>query len=84
MGISMYGLSKIGQLGVPPNPQMKMMVYMMPAMMTFLFLRFASGLNLYYTVMNLASLPQQLMLSRERLRRNPAPPPAPVPQKRQR
>ncbi|PYP43027.1 MAG: hypothetical protein DMD43_00670 [Gemmatimonadetes bacterium] len=83
MGISMYGLSKIGQLGVPPNPQMKMMVYMMPAMMTFLFLRFASGLNLYYTVMNLASLPQQLMLSRERLRRNPAPPPAPVVKKRQ-
>jgi YidC/Oxa1 family membrane protein insertase len=83
MGISMYGLSKIGQLGVPPNPQMKMMVYMMPAMMTFLFLRFASGLNLYYTVMNLASLPQQLMLSRERLRRNPAPAPAPVAKKRQ-
>jgi YidC/Oxa1 family membrane protein insertase len=62
---------------------MKMMVYMMPAMMTFLFLRFASGLNLYYTVMNLASLPQQLMLSRERLRRNPAPAPAPVAKKRQ-
>jgi len=27
------------------DPQMKMMVYMMPAMMTFLFARFASGLN---------------------------------------
>ncbi len=82
MGISMYALSKIGQLGVPPNPQMKMMVYMMPAMMTFLFARFASGLNLYYTVMNLASLPQQLMLSKERLKRNPVPQPAPVPKRR--
>ncbi|HEU5219088.1 MAG TPA: membrane protein insertase YidC [Gemmatimonadales bacterium] len=77
MGLSMFALSKIGQLGMPPNPQMKMMLYLMPAMMTFLFLKFASGLNLYYTVMNFASLPQQWMLSRERLRRQV--PVAPVP-----
>ncbi len=82
MGLSMFALSKIGQLGMEPNPQMKMMLYMMPAMMTFVFLKFASGLNLYYTVMNLASLPQQWSLSRERLRRNPAPPIA-APKKRQ-
>jgi YidC/Oxa1 family membrane protein insertase len=50
---------------------MKVMLYMMPAMMTFLFLNFASGLNLYYTVMNVASLPQQWMLAKERMRRNP-------------
>jgi len=76
MGLSMLVLSWTGQRGMPPNPQTKMMVYVMPAMMTFLFLRFASGLNLYYTVMNLASLPQQWLLSRERMRRNlsvPAP-----------
>ncbi|HEX7024583.1 MAG TPA: membrane protein insertase YidC, partial [Gemmatimonadales bacterium] len=82
MGLSMFALTKIGQIGMAPNPQMKVMLYMMPAMMTFLFLKFASGLNLYYTVMNLASLPQQWMLSRERMRLNPpsppaAPPPAP-------
>ncbi len=77
MGLSMLVLTWIGQRGLPPNPQTKMMMYMMPAMMTFLFLRFASGLNLYYTVMNLASLPQQWMLSRERQRRNLAPPPPP-------
>jgi membrane protein insertase Oxa1/YidC/SpoIIIJ len=59
-----------------------MMLYMMPAMMTFVFLKFASGLNLYYTVMNLASLPQQWSLSRERLRRNPTVPAA-APKKRQ-
>lgn len=82
MGVSMLVLSWIGQRGMPPNPQTKMMVYVMPAMMTFLFLRFASGLNLYYTVMNLASLPQQWMLSRERQRRNLVPPPKPVPGKR--
>ncbi|HSB55202.1 MAG TPA: YidC/Oxa1 family insertase periplasmic-domain containing protein, partial [Gemmatimonadales bacterium] len=78
MGLSMYVLSKIGQIGMEPNPQMKMMLYMMPGMMTLLFIRFASGLNLYYTVMNLASLPQQWMLSKERMKRMPpAPPPAP-------
>ncbi|HEV8612725.1 MAG TPA: membrane protein insertase YidC, partial [Gemmatimonadales bacterium] len=85
MGISMFGLSWIGQRGMPPNPQTKMMVYVMPAMMTFLFLRFASGLNLYYTVMNLASLPQQWILSRERQRKNLTslpPPPKPLPGKR--
>jgi YidC/Oxa1 family membrane protein insertase len=69
MGLSMYGLSKVGQMGMEPNPQMKMMLYVMPIMMTFLFLNFASGLNLYYAVSNLASIPQQLMLARERQKR---------------
>jgi len=84
MGLSMFALSWIGQRGMPPNPQTKMMLYLMPGMMTFLFLRFASGLNLYYTVMNLASLPQQWLLSRERLRRNPSvsTKPKPLPAKR--
>ncbi|NOT08533.1 MAG: membrane protein insertase YidC [Gemmatimonadales bacterium] len=78
MAASMYVLSKLGQLGMAPNPQMKMMLYMMPVMMLILFANFASGLNLYYTVMNLASLPQQWMLSKERMRRMP-PTPAPTP-----
>jgi len=38
-------------------------------MMTFLFLNFASGLNLYYAVSNIASIPQQWMLARERKKR---------------
>jgi YidC/Oxa1 family membrane protein insertase len=69
MGLSMFGLSKVGQMGMEPNPQMKMMLYVMPAMMTFLFLNFASGLNLYYAVSNIASIPQQWMLARERQKR---------------
>jgi YidC/Oxa1 family membrane protein insertase len=69
MGLSMFGLSKVGQIGMEPNPQMKMMLYVMPAMMTFLFLNFASGLNLYYAVSNIASIPQQWMLARERQKR---------------
>ena len=69
MGLSMFGLSKVGQMGMPPNPQARMMLYIMPVMMTFLFLNFASGLNLYYAVSNLASIPQQWMLARERQKR---------------
>ena len=68
MGLSMYALSKVGQLGMPPNPQTKTMLYVMPGFMTFLFLRFASGVNLYYAVSNLISIPQQYLLAQRRLR----------------
>ena len=65
-GLSMFALSWIGMRGMPPNPQSKMMSYIMPVMFTVLFWNFASGLNLYYAVQNLAALPQQWMLARER------------------
>jgi YidC/Oxa1 family membrane protein insertase len=71
LGLSMFGLSKVGQIGVPPNPQTRMMVYFMPLMMTFLFLNFASGLNLYYAAQNLFSIPQQYMIAKRRLREAP-------------
>lgn len=66
MAVSMFGISKIGQLGLPPNPQAKMMMYVMPVMLGVLFLNFASGLNLYYAVQNLASIPQQWLIMKER------------------
>jgi len=74
MGGSMYLLSWLGMRSSPPNPQAKMMSYMMPVMFTFLFLNFASGLNLYYAVQNIAALPQQWFLSRERVRAGVAAP----------
>ena len=66
MGVSMYILSWIGLRNAPPNPQAKMMSYMFPVMMTFVLANMASGLNLYYTAQNLAALPQQWLLARER------------------
>ena len=66
MGGSMLLLSWIGQRGAQSNAQMKVMGYAMPIMFTFLFANFPSGLNLYYATSNLASLPQQLYLSKER------------------
>jgi YidC/Oxa1 family membrane protein insertase len=66
MGASMFVLSWIGSRNTPPNPQTKMMMYLFPVMMTFLLANFASGLNLYYTVQNLAALPQQWLIANER------------------
>lgn len=66
MGVSMYILSWIGLRNAPPNPQAKMMSYMFPVMMTFVLANMASGLNLYYTAQNIAALPQQWLLARER------------------
>src|SRR5689334_11600109 len=72
MGASMYVLSWIGMRTAPPNPQAKMMGYMFPLMMTVVLLNMASGLNLYYTAQNIAALPQQWMLARERAKVRPA------------
>jgi YidC/Oxa1 family membrane protein insertase len=75
MGVSMFAVTKVGQLGLPPNPQMKAMLYVMPGMMIVLFLGLASGLNLYYATVNVASIPQQWLVAKARLKS--APPPAP-------
>ncbi len=77
MGVSMYVLNKIAQRGMQPNPQTKIMLYAMPVVMTVLFANFASGLNLYYSVSNLVSIPQQWWISQERLRKQPPKPPNP-------
>ena len=68
MAVSMFAVSKIGQMGLPPNPQTKMMTWLMPGMMLVFFSRFASGLNLYYTIQNLASIPQQWLVVQERMK----------------
>ncbi|MDQ2930389.1 MAG: membrane protein insertase YidC [Gemmatimonadota bacterium] len=66
MGISMYVLSWISLRSAPPNPQAKTMAYVFPVMMVVFFWRLAAGLNLYYAVQNLATLPQQWLIARER------------------
>lgn len=87
MGLSMYVMSWIGLKAAPSNPQAKVMSYMMPVMLTVLFLNLASGLNLYYAVQNIAALPQQWLLARERQKAGPvavvsAPAAAPVVKRR--
>jgi YidC/Oxa1 family membrane protein insertase len=66
MAVSMFLLSWIGLRASPQNSQAKMMAYTMPLVMGVLFYRLAAGLNLYYAVQNLAALPQQWLIARER------------------
>ncbi len=66
MGLSSYLVSWIGMRNSPPNPQAKMMTYLFPVMMTTFLANVSAGLNLYYAVQNLATLPQQWFLSNER------------------
>lgn len=66
MGVSMFVLSWISMRSTPPNPQTKAMTYIFPIMMTVLFANFAAGLNMYYTIQNIAALPQQWLIANER------------------
>jgi YidC/Oxa1 family membrane protein insertase len=66
LGVTMFIQQWLSMRGSPPNPQMQMMMWFMPAFMSFIFLNFASGLNLYYAAQNVASFPQQLQLIKER------------------
>ncbi len=66
VAITAMALSWVGMKGMKANEQQKIMMYMMPAMMLLFFFNMASGLNLYYLVQNLASLPQQWLIAHER------------------
>ncbi len=67
LGISMFLLQWVSMRTMPQqNPQMKMMLYIMPVMMVFIFFQLASGLNLYYATANIATLPQQIWIAGER------------------
>jgi YidC/Oxa1 family membrane protein insertase len=69
MGASMFFTSWLSMRSMPPNPQTKIMTYFLPVMMTVLLANMASGLNLYWAAQNVASIPQQWLISRERAKR---------------
>ena len=48
----------------PTDPRQKMIAYMMPIMMTFLFYSMSSGLVLYWTISNLMTVLQQVWMNR--------------------
>ena len=54
------------QAGMDPAQQ-RMMNVMMPLMMGFIFFRLAAGLNLYYAVVNLIGIAQQMVMNRTKL-----------------
>jgi len=55
MGITTF----VQQKQTIKDPSQQAMVYVMPVMLTFLFMSFPSGLNLYYFLFNLFSIAQQ-------------------------
>jgi YidC/Oxa1 family membrane protein insertase len=76
LGLSMFLMQYVSYKSLDTeNPQMKMMMYLMPIMMVFIFFRLASGLNLYYATANIATIPQQVWISRERMKMKGKPPP---------
>ncbi len=69
MVVSMFAMQRMTpQAGMDPAQQ-KMMNWMMPLMMGFLFFNFAAGLNLYYAETNLISMAQQAIMNRTKLGR---------------
>jgi YidC/Oxa1 family membrane protein insertase len=65
---SMFALQWISMKlgGMADNAQAKQMMFTMPLVMGIFFWFMPSGLNLYYVSSNLASLPQQILIARER------------------
>ena len=59
-------ISWIGMRNTQPNPQAKMMMYLMPAMFVLILFNTAAGLSIYYLTQNIASLPQQWLIANER------------------
>jgi YidC/Oxa1 family membrane protein insertase len=67
LAVSMFLLQWISLRSMPEsNPQMRIMMWFMPLFMGFIFLQFPSGLNLYYATANIATIPQQILIARER------------------
>lgn len=67
LGVSMFFLQWVSFRSLDDvNPQMKFMLWFMPIFMVFIFFQFAAGLNLYYAVSNVATIPQQWWIAKER------------------
>lgn len=63
MGISMVIQMRV-QSTPSSGPQQKMLMYMMPAMLFFIFNKWAAGLNLYYLCFNVLTAIQQRFINK--------------------
>jgi len=80
LGLSMFLLQWVSlRTMTEVNPQMKMMMWLLPIFMVVIFANLPSGLNLYYLTANIATLPQSWWIAQERQKvQAKGPPPAPV------
>lgn len=65
MTISMIVQMQISGQGGAANPQMKILQYVFPVMLLFIFNQLSSGLSLYYLVYNVLSIGQQFMINKK-------------------
>ena len=69
MVVSMFAMQRMTpQAGMDPAQQ-RMLTWMMPLMMGFIFFNLQAGLNLYYAETNLISIAQQAIMNRTKLGR---------------
>lgn len=61
MGITMFVQQKM----TVKDPRQKMMVWLMPVMLTLVFNSLPAGLNLYYAVFNILSIAQQILINKQ-------------------
>lgn len=71
LALSMFGMQwltmrTVEQTNAQTQMQMKMMMWILPPFMLLIFLNLPSGLNLYYVVSNLATIPQQMWFAEQR------------------
>ncbi len=62
LGVTMFFQQKMSV----KDPSQKALVYIMPVFLTFLFMTFPSGLNLYYFMFNLFSIGQQYLINKQK------------------
>ncbi len=79
MGLSMFLQQKLSPQSA--DPKMAPMMYIMPVVLTVVFINFSSGLVLYWTVNNILAIAQQYYLQKKTaapapVRKKPAPDPA--------
>jgi YidC/Oxa1 family membrane protein insertase len=68
----MAGSMFIQQKMTMKDPKQAMLVYMMPVMMIFIFWSMSSGLVLYWTIFNVLTIGQQLLVNHFKKRAAPS------------
>ena len=71
-GITTFTQQKIMMMGMPDNPQMKMMLWMMPIMILVFAITLPSALSLYWVVGNIFSIIQTYLIKGPDLKNQPA------------
>jgi YidC/Oxa1 family membrane protein insertase len=71
-GITTFTQQKIMMMGMPDNPQMKMMLWMMPIMILVFAISLPSALSLYWVVGNIFSIIQTYLIKGPDLKKQPA------------